>query len=338
MAEKKFDNILLFVSDSLRYDSVPDKIASDSEVIPTLAPSLHTPTSFASLFTARSPENHNVKNFLEDLDDTYPTAFDTGMDSSFYVKEEPSSINRHIFRSDGRDLDAMEPPFLWIERGMETHIPYGVIGHESPEDFEFSGREYIQRGARGEIDLHSEYQKGTDALADHLSRHMDELEDRGILDDTLVVLTSDHGDLLGERFLGQRRFDHNYPPMRELVEVPTVFLNADVDAECMRLIDVLPTALAMTGRDPGFGDGVDVRGHEVREGVNVMEDVKAEFRTRWRFRDGHWRPTWRSRAQIVGKTLLGDLKRAVYRGAYSPVKERLEDLTEEPDETSDLDI
>ncbi|MCJ7450363.1 MAG: hypothetical protein MUP58_01340 [Candidatus Nanohaloarchaeota archaeon QJJ-9] len=65
-----FKNIVVFVSDSLRYDFFPEELAEESEsgIIPTLAPSLHTPTSFASLFTGLSPENHNVRGFIEELD------------------------------------------------------------------------------------------------------------------------------------------------------------------------------------------------------------------------------------------------------------------------------
>ncbi|MDY6765866.1 MAG: hypothetical protein SVW77_00705, partial [Candidatus Nanohaloarchaea archaeon] len=71
-------NIVVLVADALRYDSVPERVRREfqSGVIPTLAPSLHTPTSFASLFTARSPEHHNVRGFIQDLDPSLPTAFD----------------------------------------------------------------------------------------------------------------------------------------------------------------------------------------------------------------------------------------------------------------------
>lgn len=330
-----FQNIVILVSDSLRYDSVPKEISENP--IPTLAPSLHTPTSFASFFTARSPDNHNVKNFIEDLNPDLPTAAEYFENFSFYDGLS-SSINKHIFRSEPQELDDMKPPFLWIERAMDTHLPYGIIGHERDADFEISGQEYIKKGKKGEIDLEEEYDRGAKSLEKHFFRHIDELENHGIMEDTLVILTSDHGELLGENFLGRRRYDHNYPPMRELVEVPTVFWNAEVEADCMRLIDVLPTALEIVGKNGYFGDGVDIRHNQVEEGINIMEDIKGNFRTQWRFQGNQWRPTGKSKVDIATKTLWGDLKKTVYRKGYRPIEKRIEEKKESEEELGGIDI
>ena len=140
----KYKNIVVFVADSLRYDSVPESLSQGNTVIPTLTPSLHSPTSFASLFTARNARNHTVHNFLEDLDPSIPTAFDYFEHSSFY-DGDISSINKHIYKSGGKDLTEMEEPFIWIERMMDTHLPYGRARHERDYEFELSGREYIEK-------------------------------------------------------------------------------------------------------------------------------------------------------------------------------------------------
>ncbi|MDY6773843.1 MAG: sulfatase-like hydrolase/transferase [Candidatus Nanohaloarchaea archaeon] len=323
------ENVVVLVADSLRYDYVPERIEEDAEsdVIPTLAPSLHTPTSFASLFTAREANNHRVHDFMEELDPDVRTAFDHFENTSFY--DGPgSSINKHIFRSESEELGEVEEPFIWIERLLDTHLPYGRIGHEREFDLDESGKEYVQRVVE-EGTLEREYEKGTEALEAHFHRHIEELEERGLLDDTLVVLTSDHGELLGERFLLRRRYEHNYPPLRPLVEVPTVFHNSEVDTDAMRLVDVIPTALGIAGKETDLGDGVDVRDRSVREGRNLMEDVKAEFDTTWRFDGEHWRPTFGSRLEIGLKTFIGDLKRFGYRKGYRPLEQKLEERKEE---------
>ena len=41
-------------------------------------------------------------------------------------------------------------------------------------------------------------------LDDHIGRLMAFLEARGQLDNTIIVLTSDHGDYLGDHWLGER--------------------------------------------------------------------------------------------------------------------------------------
>lgn len=339
MAE--YRNIVILIADSLRYDSVPPSIhnESKSDVIPTLAPSLHSPTSFASFFTARSAQNHNVDEFCEELDASIPNAFDFFDHTSFYHGEAGSVINDYIFQSELQELTDIEEPFLWIERVMETHLPYGRLGHGQKYDFEMRGRDYIDLCRTGDLDAHEEYQKGIDGLSKHFKRHINELEERGILDETLVILTSDHGEYLGERILGQRRYDHNYPPSHILAQVPTVFYNYDLDVSCMRTIDILPTAFGIVGKDPNFGDGADVRKEPAERGRVLMSDIKADFDLTWAFNGTRWAPTPKSNAEMMLKTLWGDTKKWVYRHGYKQLDERItQRLEEDTDETSDIDI
>ena len=66
-----------------------------------------------------------------------------------------------------------------------------------------------------------------DAIA-YLDRRLgsllDELGRRGVLDDTLVIVTSDHGEHLGDHLL----FFHGCSLYRQLVEVPLVIVDPNV--------------------------------------------------------------------------------------------------------------
>jgi len=87
-------NIFIFVADALRYDHLPESIASQGTVLKTLAPSLHTPVSFPSIITGRrSPENHNVRNFNTILNPEYETIFDRfeRERSSYYDHEDETT-------------------------------------------------------------------------------------------------------------------------------------------------------------------------------------------------------------------------------------------------------
>jgi membrane-anchored protein YejM (alkaline phosphatase superfamily) len=66
------------------------------------------------------------------------------------------------------------------------------------------------------------------------------------LEDTLVVLTADHGELLGEH----GRWKHNPPMTKELQEVPLVIYPVEkhkVHETIVESIQILPTILDMFG-------------------------------------------------------------------------------------------
>lgn len=341
MSNPEFKNVVVFVSDALRYDYVPGELLEKGCLVPTLAPSLHTPTSFASFFSARSPENHNIRGFLEELNPEYVTAFDFFENCSFY-DGDVSTIRDNIFKTGYQELENIEEPFIWIERMMETHLIYGKMGHDRDYEYKRSGQELFKEDKEGKIDIKEEYQKGSDAMLSHFNRHIQELEDRGLLEDTLIILTSDHGELIGEKYLGRTRYDHNMPPLKEIVQVPTVFYNYDPDIESMRMIDVLPTALSIAGKDVSrWGDGVDARKEEVTEGRNIMKHMPyLQFNTRWRFKDGEWRPTAVSRLTRGIKTALTDMANLFYsRGKQLEKRIEKENKNRETqDELEDIDI
>lgn len=82
-----------------------------------------------------------------------------------------------------------------------------------------------------------------------------------VLDETLLVFTSDHGELLGE----DGRVSHLTPVYPEVVCVPTLFVHPDfpdedeVEQTFMGRVDLLPTVLSALGEPvPGTLDDVDV--------------------------------------------------------------------------------
>jgi len=80
------------------------------------------------------------------------------------------------------------------------------------------------------------------------------LDDRGLLGNTLVVFTSDHGDYLGDHWLGEKDLFHEpsvrvplivYDPAREAYAA-----RGTVCDELVEAIDLVPTFLDVLGRDP----------------------------------------------------------------------------------------
>jgi arylsulfatase A-like enzyme len=87
-------------------------------------------------------------------------------------------------------------------------------------------------------------------LDDLLRRLMDSLAGKGLLDDTLVVVTSDHGEHLGEHHI----LDHQYSLYEPLLRVPLVIRDPKRfapgrDARPVMNLDLFPTLLEAAGAE-----------------------------------------------------------------------------------------
>jgi|AntDeeMetageno50_2_1112565.scaffolds.fasta_scaffold01897_4 hypothetical protein len=135
----------------------------------------------------------------------------------------------------------MEPPFIHVERELSTHAPYAQWNEEYLKNRKKGTTDDFFKQYLGEWnDLRAAYRAGAEEAAKRFETRLQTLADRGLLDDTLVIFTSDHGELLGE----YGEWSHSSPLVPELVDVPTVFIhpdNRESPTDLFRHVDVLPT-------------------------------------------------------------------------------------------------
>ncbi len=88
-------------------------------------------------------------------------------------------------------------------------------------------------------------------IDDHLGRLFKRLEASGRMDDTMIVFTSDHGDYLGDHWMGEKELFHE-----QSVRVPLIIYDPSeaangsrgrVETRLVEAIDLLPTFLDLTG-------------------------------------------------------------------------------------------
>ena len=88
----------------------------------------------------------------------------------------------------------------------------------------------------------------------HVGRVIDHLAASGLTDDTIVIVTSDHGDYLGDHWLGEKDLFHE-----EIVRVPLIVVDPRPAADATRgtvtttlteTIDLAPTFLDWAGGEP----------------------------------------------------------------------------------------
>lgn len=247
------ENLFVYVGDAVRWDFHSERVAERGPTIKTTAASIHSPTSFASLVTGLYPPVHGVFSFTQSVSGT-PRIFDiegyrTGFVNS--VIETQDSVDP-IFTVVNEDQNTSEPiadttePFIMMERGPGGHAPYA----ESATAWGY----FESRAGASKSTLRSEYQSAVDRDVDLFERRLAQLEARGILDDTLVVYTSDHGELLGEGGM----VGHNAPMRPELIYVPTTFIHPDLqdisEDGLFRHVDLVPTMLAALDEEGVLGE------------------------------------------------------------------------------------
>ena len=186
---------------------------------------------------------YGLNQGFADYDDRFEWANDPG--SGDYAERPAEAVTARATNWLRARADAQRenPFFAWVHY-FDPHGPY-----EPPAPFaeSFSAVPYD-----GEI-----------AYVDHeLGRVMDTLRELGSLDDTLILITSDHGEGLGE---------HNEATHADLIydstmRVPWILSNPRLfpDGKLVRdrlaaTIDIVPTIAALTGLELGTPvDGVDI--------------------------------------------------------------------------------
>lgn len=254
-------NIFIFVADSLRWDHLPQSAADRGVTFKTAAQSTFTAPSFATLVSGLYPPQHGVFAWTYRMSDGIQTILDQeDLNGGFWQAGEIAGHEIFpILRQERKtSLSDIEEPFVYLERNDDPHVPYAESDAPSAPDY------YRSRGSDYQR-IQREYQRGVETSVGQFEARLNELDNRGLLDDTLVIFTSDHGELLGE----YGAVSHNNPASPELTFVPTVFIHDDLtredfqvnsETDLIELADIAPTALGALGRDVDFPTaGVDLR-------------------------------------------------------------------------------
>jgi len=289
-------NLILLVVDTLRADHLGaygherptspfvDELARGGVLFErVVAQSSWTKTSVPSMLTSTYPETNGVRRVDDRLSERFATLAETLREEGYVtlaVQTNPwlriESGAAHGFmeyaqpgweggaaRVNELALDALRrrphrPFFLYLHY-MDVHDPYTPL------------EDYRQFGA-APVDL---YDGEIRQLDDQLSEFYDTLARFGLLADTLIALTSDHGEEFGEhggRFHGGTLYE-------EQVRVPWILHwrhrlpEGRREPRLVRNLDIAPTLLSLVGIEipPSF-QGVDVL-DSARDRARQLEDL-----------------------------------------------------------------
>ena len=289
-ADLDIENVAILVGDAVRYDYAADALADRGLTYKTVAASLHTPTSFASMLSGQYPTQHGVYGFHQQMpnDDHLFSLDEAGYTTGFNDGETNASEwlaqRQQVFGWQERyGIDEVETPFVWVDRDFGGHAPYNVFGPDGRRDELTTQGEYFKAHAGDNDHIRREYADSVDSWLGRVDEMLTTLEERGIRDETLVVLVSDHGEVLGEH----GHLGHDYPATPELVYVPTTFVHPDiepghVEGGVARHVDLVPTVLSYLDEDLGVelpGRPLQTRGPADR-GISYYNRAMNDYLTR----------------------------------------------------------
>lgn len=264
-------NVLVFVADSLRWDALPEAVAEQGVAFKTVAQGPFSAPSFATLGTGLYPLQHGVHNWTDRMPAEVRTVFELpGLSGGFWQAGDAAGHEIFpILRREGKtSLDEVQPPFFQIVRNDDPHTPYAGSGAGT-------AREYAETRGGDWNRMRREYVRGVGASVEAFEECLRTLEARGLREETLVVFTSDHGELLGEH----GEVGHTTPITPELAYVPTVFVSdaleardfaADPETDVIEHVDVVETALSAIGMGGRADRGRRPRDERARAGVGVL--------------------------------------------------------------------
>lgn len=170
---------------------------------------------------------------------------------------------------------------------LERERPHPVLGAfmQHSESREFSRDEVRERVIPAYMGLITQ-------LDDHIGRLLAFLEDRDQLDNTLIVVTSDHGDYLGDHWLGEKEMFHEPSARIPMIVVdPREQANptrGSISERLVEAIDLVPTFIDVAGGESRQLD-------HVLEGRSLQPLVHGDTDVDWRTHafseaDYAWRP------------------------------------------------
>lgn len=173
-------------------------------------------------------------------------------------------------------------------------------------------------------------------LDDQIGRLMGHLEKIGQLDDTLIVFTSDHGDYLGDHWLGEKELFHE-----QSVKIPMIIVDPSKAADHTRgtVSDALVEAIDLA---PTFVDAVggQVR-KEILEGHSLLPLIHGSEKAVRQYAISEYDYAFKAARETLNQP-IGDCRLVmIFDGRYKLVhaegfRPMMYDLQNDPDEFVDI--
>jgi arylsulfatase len=217
--------------------------------------------------------------------EAHPTQWVADRSLDFLRETRPSSQPWMLFSSFIHPHPPLAPPKPWHKLYRASLMPFPSVPPGSDELHTWVNRhqnryKYRDQGLDANlVRLIKAYYYATISFVDYqIGRILDELEQRGQLDNTLVLFSSDHGEFLGDlNCFGKRSMHDAASRVPMLARYPGSFAAGHRCARATSLVDAFPTIAAAAGLDTR---ALDLDGEDlgaVASGESDRQRVYSQF-------------------------------------------------------------
>ncbi len=288
-------NIIIIVLDCVRHDHLGcagskdvktpaiDMIASEGvRFTNAVCQAPFTTPSITSILTGLYPFNHGIQLLIgQHLTQSVPTASDIFREAGYFTAGFPSVFLFDKKYGLDRGFDYYDDKIETIRKGFRGPWRPGDLTTDSVISFlkdtpidnplflfihYFDAHDYSAGHAGSLI----KYQKKIDMVDTYVNRLISALEEYNLWEDTIIVITGDHGDGFGEHGLhghGKALYDELLRvPL--IIRAPKLIRSGLVVDQQVRHIDIFPTLLDLIG----IYDDIQETGYRF-DGVSLMPAI-----------------------------------------------------------------
>ncbi len=171
-----------------------------------------------------------------------------GRRSAEWIREIPDDFPWHLFVSFVGPHNPFDPPTEYADRWRDAEVP-------APVERNWEGKPACHaRKDKGFSPEHvavtrRQYAAAIEAIDDQVGQILDALEDRGWLEDTVILFSSDHGEMLGDHGCYTKAMPYEGCLRVPLIAAGPGIAAGEVCEAPVELIDLNPTLCELAGLD-----------------------------------------------------------------------------------------
>ena len=177
----------------------------------------------------------------EDFADTY-----IGRRATEFIETIPDDFPWHLFVSFVGPHDPFDPPTEYGDKYRNAEMPPAIADNMDGKP-EWVKRRVVDISPEKITVTRQQYCAATELIDDQIGKMLDALEQRGMLNNTYIIYSSDHGEMLGDHGLYTKSVAYEASLRVPLIIAGPGIMRPRISDALIELIDLNPTICELVG-------------------------------------------------------------------------------------------